>query len=36
MRGKKGRNHNKIKSHNRVVGDSQTGEQLYTEVHPPE
>ena len=31
---KEGRNHNKTKSHNCWVGDSQTGEQLY-HISPP-
>ena len=34
VRQQEGRNHNKIKSHNRQVGDSQTGEQLYHRSPP--
>ena len=34
MRWQEGCNHNKIKSHNRWVGDSQTGEQLYQRSPP--
>ena len=34
MRWLEGHNHNKIKSHNQWVGDSQTGEQLYHRSPP--
>ena len=34
MRRQDGRNHSKIKSHNRWVGDSQTGEHLYHRSPP--
>ena len=34
MRRYEGHNHNKIKSHNHWVGDSQTGEQLYHKSPP--
>ena len=34
MRWEEGRNHNKIKSHNCWVGDSQTGEHVYHRSPP--
>ena len=34
MRWKEGHNHNKIKSHNCWLGDSQTGEHLYHRSPP--